>query len=139
MAANTEPIFTLVPNIGTAEVAAANTESDGTGDLLTLFTAGANGSRVEYVKYTNAQSTAAASSAMVVRIFVTDTGGANPRLIGEAALAVATRTVAVIGATGIINFTGGFSLASGQLLKCCQSVYAGAQDLMHFIAVGGDY
>ena len=139
MAANTEPIFTLTPNIGMAEVAAANTESDGTGDLVTLFTAGAYGSRVEYVKYSNAQSVAAASSAMVVRIFVTDTGGINPRLIGEAALAAATRTVAVIGATGTITFTGGLNLASGQLLKCIQSVYAGAQDLMHFVAVGGNY
>ena len=139
MPANTEPIFTLTPNIGMAEVAEANAESDGTGDLVTLFTAGANGSRVEYVKYTNAQSTPAASSAMVVRIFVTDSGGINPRLIGESALATATRTVAVIGATGTITFSGGLTIASGQLLQCCQSVYAGVQDLMHFIAVGGDY
>ena len=139
MPANTTPIFTLTPNIGMAEVSAANTESDGTGALVTLFTAGANGSRVEYVKFTNAQSLAAASSAMVVRIFVTDTGGANPRLIGEAALGAITRTVAVVGATGTITFTNGLVLASGQLLQCCQSVYAGVQDLMHFIAVGGNY
>ena len=139
MPANTSPIFTLTPNIGMAEVDSANTESDGTGALDTLFTAGAQGSRVEYVKFSNAQSVAAASSAMVVRIFVTDTGGINPRLLGEVAVAAAARTVAVIGATGTITFTGGLSLASGQLLQCCQSVYAGAQDLMHFVAVGGNY
>lgn len=139
MAANTNPIFTLTPNIGMAEVAEANTESDGTGNLATLFTAGANGSRVEYVTYHNAQSTPAASSAMVVRIFVTDAAGANPRLLSEAALATATRSATAIGAAGTIAFQDGLNLKSGQLLKCCQSVYAGVQDLMHFIAIGGDY
>ena len=70
---------------------------------------------------------------------ITDSGGINPRLIEESALATATRTAAVIGATGTITFSGGLTIASGQLLQCCQSVYAGVQDLMHFIAVGGDY
>ena len=139
MAANTSPVFILTPNFKSASVAAANTASDGSGALVTLFTAGANGSRVEQIKVVNAQATAAASSAMVVRVFITDTAGANPMLVMESALATATRTTAAIGAAATISFTGGLWLASGQLIKVCQSVYAGVQDLNHFSAFGGDF
>jgi hypothetical protein len=139
MAANINPIFTLVPNIGIAAVAAANTESDGTGDLVTLFTAGAAGSRIDRIRFSNAQSAAAASSAMVIRFFVTDTGGANPTLFLEIAVPAATRTVAVVGAGNTYTFTGGFIIPSGTLVKVIQSVYAGAQDLMHYVAEGGNF
>jgi hypothetical protein len=139
MTANTSPIFTLTPKIGIALVAAANTASDGSGVLVTLFTAGANGSRVERIRYANAQAAAAASSAMVVRIFITDTGGANPTLLAEMAVPAATRTVAVIGASGILAFSNGLVVPSGTLIKVIQSVYAGVQDLMHYICEGGDF
>jgi len=139
MTANVNPIFTLTPKIGIALVAAANTASDGSGALVTLFTAGANGSRIERIRYQNAQAAAAASSAMVVRIFITDTGGANPTLLAEVAISAATRTVAVVGAGGIYNFANGLVMPSGTLIKVIQSVYAGVQDLMHYVAEGGDY
>lgn len=139
MPANIYPIFTLTPNVGQAEVDSANTESDGTGALDTLFTAGANGSMVFRIVYRNAQSLAAASSAMVIRIFITDTGGINPRVRSEVALAAVTRSTTVIGAGGVINFPEGLVLASGQLLLVGQSVYADVQDLMHYTAEGGDF
>ena len=139
MPANTTPIFTLTPNIGLASVAAANTASDGSGTLVTLFTAGASGSRVERIRYHNAQATAAASSAMVIRFFITDTGGANPKLLDEVALATATRSVSAVGATGTLSFSNGLFIPSGTIIKVIQSVYAGAQDLMHYVAEGGDY
>ena len=140
MAANTTPIFTLTPNCPTASLGTtANTASDGSGTLVTLFTAGANGSLVDSVKFINAQASAAASSAMVIRVFLTDNAGANPRLIEEVALATATRSTSAIGATVTINFLNGLPLVSGQLIKVCQSVYAGVQDLMHGSARGGDY
>lgn len=139
MAANTTPIFTLTPNIGTGITSGSNPASDGSGTLVTVFTAGANGSRLDYIKITNAQVTPAASTAMVIRAFVTDTDGNNPRLIGEVALATATRTASVIGATSTISFANGLNLKSGQLVKIAQSAYAGLQDLLHYVAVGGDY
>ena len=67
MAANTTPIFTTTPNIGLGVIiATANTAMDGTGTVGTLFTAGANGGRIDYilVKYTG---TAIAS---LIRIFI---------------------------------------------------------------------
>ena len=137
--ANTSPIFVLTPNFSTAASAAGNTASDGSGALVTLFTAGANGSLISSIKVNNAQISAALSSAMVVRIFVTDTVGANPRLVSEAALPAATRSLTAVGATVTINFLGGLQLAAGQIVKVCQSAYAGVQDLTHFSAQGGDY
>ena len=134
-----KPIFVQVPNIGQARPGAANTASDGSGTLPTLFTAGTNGSRVDYVTVMNAQATAAASSAMVVRLFVTDATGANPKLIREQILGAATRSTTVVGASTTFSFPGGLLLKSGQLLKCAQSVYAGVQDVTDFNAYGGDY
>lgn len=136
---NINPIFTLTPNIGFASVAAANTASDGSGALVTLLTAGEQGSRIERIRYQNAQISAAASSAMVIRFFITDNAGVNPKLLAEVALVATTRTTAVIGANGIYIFTNGLLIPAGTLIKVIQSVYAGAQDLMHYIAEGGDF
>lgn len=139
MSANTNAIFTLTPNCPVVSITAANTASDGSGALVTLFTAGVNGSRVDSIIFRNAQATAAASSAMVGKIFLTDTAGANPRLIEEIAIATATRSTTAIGAYSTVNFLNGLIIAPGQIIKVCQSVYAGAQDLNHVIAKGGDY
>lgn len=139
MPANTTPIFGINASTQTASIAAANTASDGSGSLVTLFTPGANGSRVDSITFTNAQITAAASSAMVCRVFVTDTSGSNPRLLSEVAQATATRSVSAIGATQTISYGNGLLLYPGQLIKVCQSVYAGAQDLQHVVARGVDF
>lgn len=139
MPANTAPIFTLTPKVTSARVSVANTASDGSGTLGTLFTAGANGSRIERLRYANSQATAAASSNMVIRWFLTDTGGINPMLLLEIALAAATRSVSAVGASGSYTFSGGLIIASGQILKVCQSVYAGVQDQMDYWAEGADY
>ena len=53
MPANTTPIFILSGNIATATIAAANTAADGSGTLVTLLTAGADGSRVDSVRFRN--------------------------------------------------------------------------------------
>ena len=139
MAANTSPIFTLTPNCPVVSIAAANTGSDGSGTLVTLFTAGANGSRVDSITFINAQASVAASSAMLGHVFLTDTAGANPRHIDEIAIAAATRTASVVGIKATINFSPPLVIASGQIVKVTQSVYAGVQDLQHVHARGGDF
>jgi hypothetical protein len=146
--ANFSPIFVLTPNCPVITipglVASANTARDGSGTLGTnifnLFTAGANGSRVDYIKFTSAQATAAAMSSIIVgRVFLTDTTGANPRLIEEVAIANATASNTVIGATSTITFIGGLIIDSGQIIRVSQSVCAGVQDQMQVVARGGDY
>lgn len=139
MAANTSPIFTLTGNMIPVSIAAANTASDGSGSLVTLVTAGTNGTRVDGVTFRNGQATAAASSAMVVRVFLSDAAGANFKCIGEAALPAATRSTTVIGTTVTITFSQPIIMKSGQIMSVAQSVYAGAQDLNSVIAYGGDF
>ena len=132
MAANTNPIFILTPNSPVVAMAAANTARDGSGTLVTLFTAGVNGSRVEAITFTSAQATAALNSAMVGRVFLTDNAGANPRLIGEITIPAATPSTTVIGTTVTFYPIGGAkNIVSGQIIKVTQSVYAGVQDQMH--------
>jgi hypothetical protein len=53
MAANTNPIFTLVPNVGSGKALTANAALDGTGTVVTVFTAGANGSIVDSISLTH--------------------------------------------------------------------------------------
>ncbi len=139
MPANTVPIFTKTPKVGICSVNSANTACDGSGTLTSLFTAGENGSRIERIRYSNAQATPAASSAMVIRFFITDVNGANPTLLAETSLATATRSVTAVGAGGTYTFANGLVIPAGTIIKVAQSVYAGVQDFMHYVAEGGDY
>jgi hypothetical protein len=139
MAANTSPIFVLTPNLPSANIAAANTARDGSGALVTLFTATASGSRVDYVVFTSAQATPALSAIKVCRIFVTDTAGINPRLRAEVLLPSLTPSTTVIGSTATVTFTNGLVLSSGQIVKVAQSVYGSAADATDVFAHGGNY
>lgn len=139
MPANTNPIFTLTPEAATATIAAANTFRDGSGTLIDLFTAGANGSRIDFITFTSAQATPAASAARVARVFLTDTSGLNPRLISEIVMSAVTASATAIGATSTITYTNGLIINSGQIVKVSQSVYGSAADQTHVIARGGDY
>jgi hypothetical protein len=49
MAANTNPIFLLTPNVGATSVSTANTSRSGSGTIATVFTAGANGSKINQI------------------------------------------------------------------------------------------
>lgn len=72
MAANNFPIYSATPNVGFGQIATANTAKDGTGTVVTVFTAGANGGRAEKIRF-RAKGT---NVATVCRIFVNN-GGAN--------------------------------------------------------------
>jgi hypothetical protein len=90
---NTAPIFPLTPSIqwGATALATANTAKDGTGTVLTVFTADAtNGSRVDYLK-----SRAIGSNiATVLRLFInngaTNATPANNVLFMERTIAATT-------------------------------------------------
>lgn len=139
MAANTTPIFLRQGNFTPARIAAANTASDGSGSLVTLVTAATDGTRVDGVRFINSQVTAAAAGAKVFRIFLSNTGGTNHRLIGEVAAAATTRSATAIGQTAAYTFDQPIIMLSGQVMSVIQSVYAGAQDQTDAIAYAGDY
>ena len=93
MAANTSPIFPLAPDIqwGAAAITTANTAKDGTGTVVTVFTADAtNGGRVKKV-IARAIGT---NVATVLRIFVnngsTNATPGNNVLIAEMTLSATT-------------------------------------------------
>ena len=66
MAANVNPIYPLTPKVAWGKVLTANTAMDGTGTQVTVYTAGANGARVDKLRCkalgTNVQT--------VLRVFV---------------------------------------------------------------------
>lgn len=133
----TTPGFIATANIGMARPSVANTASDGSGTLENLVTASANGTRIDRITVINSQTTAAASTALVTRFFLTDTSGNNPRLIEEVAVASATRSTSAVGARASVYFPGGLFIKSGQILKTCVSVFAAASQV-DIVAYGGD-
>jgi len=142
MPANTSPIFVLTPDVATARITTATTQSDGSGTQFPLVSGGVNGTRVDAVRFRNSQTTLAASTAMVHRIFYAPTavtGAATSRLVGEVATATATRAAGTIGATSIYVFDQPLIMTSGSVLHVCQSVYGGAQDQFDAQAFAGDY
>ena len=141
MPANTTPIFILAGNFTPGRIAAANTASDGSGALVTLVTAGSNGTRVDGVRFINSQVTAAAAAAKVWRIFLSDTSGlgTNPRIIGEVIAAAVTRSTTVAGQTATYTFDQPIIMKSGQIMTVVQSVYTTAADQTDACAFAGDY
>lgn len=139
MPANTSPIFTLTPKAATARISAANTARDGSGALVTLFTAGANGSRVDFITFTSSQATAATNTARVQRVFLSDESGLNPRLISEIVFPAVGASNTAIGATITITFTNGLIINAGQIISVSQSVYGGAADGTDVLLRGGNF
>jgi hypothetical protein len=91
MSANTNPIYSRIPDIQWTELAAANTAKDGTGTVATGFTADATeGGRVEKVKV-RAKGT---NVATVLRFWInngsTNATAANNTLIYELTIAATT-------------------------------------------------
>ena len=84
MPVNTQPIFPVVPNVGYGKVLAANTNLDGTGTIVTCFTAGVNGSIVDSLTVVHLGTNVAS----VLRLFVKD--GANYTLFFEETIAANT-------------------------------------------------
>ena len=139
MAANLKPIFIKQGNFTVGRIAAANTASDGSGALVAIVTAATDGTRVDGIRFINSQATAAISGAKVLRAFLSDNAGANFRIIGEVAMAAATRSTTAIGATAIITFDQPIIMKSGQIISTNMSVYAGAQDQTDACGFAGDY
>ena len=90
MPANTTPIFPLTPKCSWGKVLTANTAKDGTGTVVTVFTAGANGSRIDQIKV-RALGT---NVATVIRFFINNgsdpTTATNNTLIHEKTIAATT-------------------------------------------------
>lgn len=90
MAANTAPIFPLTPNVAWGTVAAANTAKDGTGTVVTVFTAGANGGRLDKIKIRAAGTNIATALRVFINNGATNAIAGNNTLFMEATIAATT-------------------------------------------------
>ena len=135
MPANTSPIFPLTPNLAWATLTAANTAKDGTGTVVTVFTAGANGARLDYLKV-RALGT---NVATVLRVFVNNgndpTVATNNSLFLEQTIAATTLSEVAQLVDNIIQLD--LSLPVGYKINVTigTTVAAGLQ----VTGVGGDY
>ena len=86
---NSTPIFVGLANLGHGVVSAANTNHDGTGTIVLVFTAGLYGSRVHRLRVKAAVTTTAG----MVRLFIDD--GASKFLYKEIPISAITISATV--------------------------------------------
>ncbi len=129
MPANTQPIFPLTPHNEVNQVSVANTNRDGTGTLVTVWTPGANGSVIlkAYIK------AIATTTAGLVRLFVYD--GANNRLLDEIAVTAIVPSGTVAAFVAEISILAGTVWKSGILLKAATN----NAETFNIHVEGGDY
>lgn len=139
MAKTFTPPFTQDANIGYATIAAANTARDGSGSVVTIFTAGADDAFVKRVTFIPAQATAAAVGAKVFCLFISPDSGTTWYFFNEIALATSTPSTTAVATKAVISFPDGLVLENGYLLGATQTVYAGVQDRTSVIVEGSDY
>ena len=69
--------YASTPKCGVGQVSVANTDRDGTGTIVTVFSAGASGSRIDAIDLKAVGTTTAG----MIRLFIHD--GTNARLLTE--------------------------------------------------------
>lgn len=78
------PAYASTPNFGNGQVSTANPNRDGTGTIATIFTAAANGSRIDAI----ALKALATTTAGMLRLFLHN--GTNARLLTEVPVVAVT-------------------------------------------------
>jgi Concanavalin A-like lectin/glucanases superfamily/Domain of unknown function (DUF2341) len=126
MAANKNPIYGYSPQTRSVLIKNANTSRDGTGVLYTGFIADIYGSRLDRITIQCAYgpniNAGGVPSNTIIRIFITDNTGNNPRIYKE--LVPGQANVAANNNSPNIHFNiyGGLLLQPGQIVQCSLSV-----------------
>ncbi len=122
------PVFAATPRCAVGALSAANTNRDGTGTIVTVFTAGSSGSKIEEVRITPAVTTTAG----MVRLYLHD--GSTYYLFSEHVIAAATLSGTVASTVTTITFDN-LILPNGWSLRASTQV---ANSIM-VTAFGGDF
>ncbi len=122
------PAYTATPRTERATISAANTNRDGTGTIVNLFTAGINGSRVERITICATGTTTAG----MIRFFLYD--GTNFDLWREVVVTAITASSTVAAYYFQLGSLG-FILSSGKSLR----VSTNNAETFKIIAEGGDF
>ncbi len=138
MAQNVQPIFTKVPKInwGTNKITTANTAKDGTGTVLTVFTADVtNGSYLSSISF----RAAGTNVATVARIFInngsTNATDSNNILYNE--ITLTATTLSEVTATSNYVLPMNIALPPGYTINITIGTTVAAG--YYVSAVGGDY
>jgi hypothetical protein len=155
MAANNNPIFTLTPNVGFGVITTtyAQVKSDGTSagsgtDRMVLaFTAGANGSFVDTVRFFCVANTAATSSAATtLRVYLSTvaapeagaTTQANTHCIGEISVPIVVSSHSLNG-TNYYEVPIGKAIATGYYIHVSQHIAQTTNQVWKAVVFGGNY
>jgi hypothetical protein len=117
MAANTAPIFSIAGDVewGPTAITTANTAKDGTGTVLTVFTAGVDGGFVQRIRF----RAAGTNIATVARVFInngsTNATAANNILYDE--ITLAATTLSEVAALPVYELPLNFALPAGYVLN----------------------
>jgi hypothetical protein len=145
MPANTAPIYSIAGrtdsvatnNSGLIVGPTANTALDGSGTLYKAFTAGANGSYLQKIRFRPVGSPAAT----VCRVFIsssTTTSATNTWLYDEITLAAVT--LSQTAATSVLEIPLNFALPAGYLLYVTFGTSTGATGTGYsVVTIAGDY
>jgi len=148
---NTAPIFTGTPRVGFTTITSAQNNSQGSGTVGTniylAFSAGANGSYLQKVRFTLGGATAnTASIAAVLRVYIStvntgNTTQTNTYLYQEVAAPTQTPNVVppLTAATYPIEVPLNFAIPTGHYVLVGVSTITGANTVWNAITFGGDY
>jgi len=131
MTMNTQPVYERIPVVGSVVVSAANTNRDGTGTVVTVLTAGTDGTRIRRITI----KATATTTAGMVRLFLHD--GTNFRLWKEVVVAAITPSAAVETFEEIIELFGEDALSLPTLYSLRASTHNA--ETFHVTAEGGNY
>jgi hypothetical protein len=151
----TTPQFTTTPNVGHAVITTtyAQVKSDGTSagsgnDRMVLaFTAGANGSFVDKVRFFSTANTAPTSSvATTLRVYKSSvaapeagaTTQANTHLIGEISVPIVVSSHS-LNATNYYEIPLGFVIPTGSYIHVSQHIAQTTNQVWKALVLGGDF
>lgn len=135
MAANTAPIFTLVPAVGWSSLTAANNVYDGTGTVGTIETVGVEGGYIGFIKLKPLGTNVTTVARFFINNGSTNATAANNCLFAEVTLP-ATTTSAVAALTELLVPVN-FALPNGYKINWCLGTAVAAGWMA--MAVSGDY
>lgn len=132
--ANTSPIFALTPETAIVTVTAATTDRTGatTANLSDLLTAATDGTKITQI----GAKVAGTNNTTSVLIFITDTGGANPKLFDEIKLEGITASTTQSSFRDVTAYSD-LQLKSGQ--KVLVGITVAVTDGVNIFAIKGDY
>ena len=137
MAANTAPIFSIAGDVewGPTAITTANTAKDGTGTVLTCFTAGVDGGFVQRIRFRSAGT----NTGTVARVFInngsTNATAANNILYDE--ITLAATTLSETAAQPVYELPLNFALPAGYVLNVTLGTTVAAG--YYVSVIGGKY